>query len=235
MQTWVHLAPVILTDALYFQYVPSEGSFCTGTAVQRRAAFLTAEQWIIQEIGAPLLPTTITGTFMWPELYGTNTIVLPHKWVQSVGRVNVLYGGGTGTCGLQNTEGCFRIRDEIGYIDTHCVCNACSQQCGTGLGTDLYQVQISYTAGLPTGIAADDSSLHMALAIVAEEVLKEIVDPGANPGGPGAPGVTGWSTLGYSETPNEKSLQMTAMGASGRMNFAARQIRHLKRKKALRF
>lgn len=234
MQTWVHLAPVILTDALYFLNVPADQSFCTGTAVQRQVAYLAAEQLIIQEIGAPLLPTVITGTWMWPELHASNTIVLPHKWLSSVGRVNVLYGGGTGVCGLQSTEGCFRIRDEIGYIDTHCVANACSSQCGGGIA-DLYQVQITYTAGLPTGIAASDTSLHMALSIVAEEVLKEIVDPGANPGGPGAPGVTNWSSLGYSETPNPASLLMTAMGASGRMNFAARLIKHLKRKKALRF
>lgn len=235
MQTWVHLAPVILTDALYFLSVPADQSFVTGTNAQRQIAYLAAEQAIIQEIGAPLLPTSITGTFMWPELQGTNTIILPHKWINSIGRVNVLYGGGTGVCGLQNAEGCFRIRDEIGYVDTHCVRHACSVNCGTALTDDDYQVQITYTAGLPTGIAANDTSLHMALAIVAEEILKEIVDPGANPGGPGAPGVVNWSTLGYSETPNPASLFMTAMGASARMNFANRLIRHLKRKKALRF
>ena len=233
MQTWVHLAPVVLTDALYFLNVPPDHSFCTGTAAQRRVAYLAAEQFIIQEIGAPLLTTEITGTWMWPELYASNTLILPHKWISAIGRVAVLYGGGTGTCGLLETEGCFRIRDEIGYIDAHCICNACASQCG-GWG-DLYQVQIAYTAGLPTGITAGDSSLHMALSIVAEEVLKEIVDPGANPGGPGAPGVTNWSSLGYSETPNPASLLMTSMGASARANFAARLIKHLKRKKALRF
>ena len=77
--------------------------------------------------------------------------------------------------------------------------------------------------------------MHMALSMVAEEILKEIVDPGANPGGPGAPGVMGFSTLGYSEQHNPNSLVMTAMGASARMNSAARLIRHLKRKKAFRF
>jgi hypothetical protein len=74
----------------------------------------------------------------------------------------------------------------------------------------------------------------MALAMVAEEVLNEIIDPGANPGGPGAPGVTGYNSLGYSETLNPASLKMTAMGASARMNRARKFIRHLIRKKTLR-
>lgn len=234
MQEWVHLSPVILTDGVYFQNVPPEQSFCTGTTTQRQAAYLIAEQAMIREIGAPLLPTVITGTFMHPEIISQSTVILPFKWVSAVHRVATLYGGGTGTCGLQETEGCYRIRDGIGYLDVHTVGQLCSRQCGIRFA-DIYQVQIAYTAGLPTGVAADDASLHMALSVVAEEHLKEMVDPGANPGGPGSPGVKSWSSLGYSETPNEMSLKMTALGASARANYASRLIRHLKKKKALRF
>ena len=243
MQEWVHTSPVILTDAVYLTYITGptgDAPIYTGTAAQRNAAYLAAEQSMIREIGAPLLPTSITGTFIWPSLrgmdsytIGESTMVLPFKWIRSIESVTVLYGGGTGTCGLQETDGCHRIRDGIGYLDVFCVGNLVRQQCSSVSAP--YQVRIAYTAGLPTGTAADDTSLHMALSMVAEQFLNEIVDPGANPGGPGAPGVKTFSTMGYSETPLEASLYMTSFGASARMNMAKRLIRHLKKKRALRF
>ena len=233
MQEWVHLSPVILTDALYLSYITGptgDAPVYTGTFVQRQAAYLAAEQAMIREIGAPLLPTAITGTFVYPHM--DNRLVLPFKWIRSIEGVTILYGGGTGTCGLQEADGCYRIRDGIGYIDIYCIGNLVNRQCATLPGP--YQARLAYTAGLPTGTAADDTSLHMALSIVAEQFLNEIVDPGANPGGPGAPGVGNFSTQGYSETPLEQSLLMTSFGSSARMNMAKRLIRHLKKKRALR-
>jgi len=192
---WVHLAPVILTDAVYFAYIGDP--LYTGTATQRTAAYLAAEQTMIQELGTPLVPTTITGTFMWPGQYANATIVLPHQRVHQIKSVDVLYGGGTGTCGLQNQAGCHRLRDGMyGYVDLHCIGNLAILNCGCQL-TDIYQVRIAYEAGLPTGISAVDTSLHMALAMVAEQFLNEIIDPGASVGGPGAPGVIKWGSLGY--------------------------------------
>lgn len=233
MQEWVHTSPVILTDALYLTYITGptgDAPIYTGSFAQRQAAYLAAEQAMIREIGAPLLPTAITGTFVWPHT--DNRLVLPFKWIRSIEGATVLYGGGTGTCGLQETDACTRIRDGIGYIDTYCVGNLVQRQCSTLPGP--YQVRLAYTAGLPTGTAANDTSLHMALSIVAEQFLNEIVDPGANPGGPGAPGVGNFSTQGYSETPLKQSLLMTSFGSSARMNMAKRLIRHLKKKRALR-
>ncbi len=230
-QEWVHTSPVILTDDIFFSYVPTP--LYTGTAVQRNAAYLAAEQAVIREINSPLLPTTITGTWMWP--IAGPILELPFRRIQSVQSITVLYGGGTGTCGLQTTAGCYRIRDDgYGLLDVYCIGNAAIAGCACRGFSDLYQVQVAYTAGLPTGIAADDTSLHLALAMIAEEVMNEIIDPGANPGGPGAPGVTGYSSLGYSEQLNPKSLKMTAMGASARMNRARRFIRHLILKRTLR-
>ncbi len=230
-QEWTHLSPVILTDDVFFAYVPTP--LYTGTAVQRSAAYLAAEQMMIQEIQSPLLPTTITGTWMWPV---TNPIlVMPFRRITSVQGITIFYGGGTGTCGLQETAGCFRLRDGgYGYLDVHCVGNAAIAGCACRGPSDIYQVQVAYTTGLPTGTAADDTSLHMALSMIAEEVLNEIIDPGANPGGPGAPGVSGYNSLGYSEQLNKLSLKMTAFGASARMNRARKFVRHLIKKKTLR-
>ena len=230
-EEWTHLSPVILTDDLFFSYVPTP--LYSGTATQRSAAYLAAEQMVIQEIQSPLLPTIITGTWMWP--HPQPWLELPYRRIRSVQGVTIFYGGGTGTCGLQSTEGCYRVRNsDYGYLDVHCIGNAAVAGCACRTVADIYQVQVAYTSGLPTGTAADDTSLHMALAMIAEEVLNEIIDPGANPGGPGAPGVTGYSSLGYSEQLNKLSLKMTAFGASARMNRARKFIRHLIRKKTLR-
>lgn len=183
----------------------------------------------------------MSGTFLWPSLYGwdgytqgDNTIKLPFKWVRSIDAVTVLDITGTGTCGLNATDGCAIIRDSIGYIDVFCVGDLIRNQCSR-LAWSPYQVMIQYTVGLLTGTAANDTSLHLALSMIAEEVLNEIIDPGANPGGPGAPGVVGYSIKNYSETPNPESLKMTSAGASARMNRAMRLVRHLKKKRAMKF
>jgi hypothetical protein len=170
---------------------------------------------------------------MWPL---TSPIIeTEFRRIRSVDEVTVLYGGGTGSCGLQTTAGCYRLRDDgYGLIDVHCIGNLALAACKCGRLSNIYQVFITYTAGLPTGTAADDTSLHLSLSMIAEEALNEICDPGANPGGPGAPGVTGYSSLGYNEQLNPLSLKMTAMGASARMNKARRFIRHLILKRPLR-
>ncbi len=228
-QEWTHLSPVILTDDVFFAYVPTP--LYTGTAAQRSAAFLMAEQMMIQEIQSPLLPTVITGTWMWP--LASPILKMPYRRITGAS-ITVLYGGGTGTCGLQETAGCFRLRDGgYGYLDVHCAGNLACAACGCA-SNDIYQVRVAYTTGLPTGTAADDTSLHLALSMVAEEVLNEIIDPGANPGGPGSPGVTGYNSLGYSEQLNKMSLKMTAFGASARMNRARKFVRHLIKKTTLR-
>jgi hypothetical protein len=233
---WVHLSPVILTDGMFLG-----GNYITpmysGTAAQRQVAYLAAEQAMIRLIESPLLPTAITGTWMWPGLQGIGerTIVTPHRRIQSVEMVRVLYGGGTGSCGLQTEDGCFRVRDDqYGYLDIYCLGNMARAACKCGL-SDIYQVQVAYTAGLPTGIASNDTSLHMALCIVAEEKLNEIIDPGANIGGPGAPGIESYSSLGYSERLNPKSLGVSPLGGSARANQAKGLVRHLVKTRALRF
>ncbi len=230
-QEWVLTSPVLLTDDMFFSFVPTP--LYSGTATQRTAAYLAAEQAIVREIGSPLIPTTITGTWMWP--YPGPTLVLPFRRVQTVDNVTILYGGGTGTCGLQETAGCYRIRDDgYGYLDVHCVGATALAACRCRSVADIYQVRITYTTGLPSGISIVDTSLHLALSMVAEEVLTEIIDPGANPGGAGAPGVTSYSSMGYSEQLNKMSLKMTHMGASARMNAARRIIGHLLLKRTLR-
>lgn len=232
---FIQTTPVILTDAMFLggQYI---APLYTGTAAQRQVAYLAAEQAMVRLIESPLLPTLVSGTFMWPEHHGIGerTIVMPHRRITSIQSVDVLYGGGTGTCGLQVQAGCFRMRDDqYGYLDIYCAGSMATRACGCAL-KDLYQVNVSYTSGLETGVAANDTSLHLALCMVAEEKLNEIIDPGANPGGPGAPGIESYSSLGYSEKFVAKSTRETPLGNSARANQARKLVEHHVRKRMLR-
>ena len=95
-EEWAPTSPVILTDAVFFSYVPTP--LYSGTALQRQAAYLAAEQAVVREIGSPLLPTQVSGTWMWPM--ADRIIETKYRRIQSVDEVTVLYGGGTGTCPL---------------------------------------------------------------------------------------------------------------------------------------
>lgn len=232
--TWVeyyHLSPVILTDEMFADY---NGSCVnSGTAGQRRNAYVIAESRMIEQIGTFLLPTTVTGTFIWPTIY--HPIVLPHSFLISIDALVAKSRDGSCTCNLIDNAGCGVIRNGVGYIDFQATSLAASAYCGCGGRGWFYQAEVTYTAGLPTGTAANDTRLHNALAVVAYEALTQMVEPGLGAGGPGNPGVMGFSTMGYSETFNKESLEKTKLGNSALANYAASLVSHYRKKRALRF
>lgn len=233
MEGYIHASPVILTDELWAKFTSE--CLTSGTSDQRQAAFTTAESMMIEHIKSYLLPTIVTGTYKWPAV--PESVVLPMKNVRSVDRVYVNSLDGDCTCDLTANEGCAIIRnDTMAYIDVRVLSWTATAQCGCGHYSKwLYNMEITTTSGLSTGTAACDTRLHQALAMVANEVLIEMVDPGLSAGGPGAPGVKGFSALGYSETFNEKSLKETGLGNSAVANRAAKLVKHLNPKRALRF
>lgn len=221
-----HLSPVILTDALFFELRPD--CQVTGTATTRQHAFIWAEQKMVQAIQTPLLPTTMTGTY---SATG-NPLVLDFDRVQSIDRVKVLTHSGECDCDLTREDGCALIRGGYGYIDVIRTQSLASNKCGCG-DPAQYKWEVVFTAGLPTGTAANDSSLHVALAMAAEIQLKEVHDPGALEGGPGDPGVQSYGSRGYSET--RVKLESTPFGTSALANKIFDMVSHLRRKRALRF
>jgi hypothetical protein len=223
---YFHLAPVILTDDLFFEFQPS--CVVTGSVSNRRAAYLTAEQQMMRELSTFLLPTSVTGTFTFPF---QQPLELPHDRVKSIDSVVALSADEGCSCDLTEYKACAFLRDSLGYIDVRVVEGAWAQGCGCG-GGHFYQLRVAYTAGLPTGVAADDSSLHAALSMAAATALREIVDPGSNEGGPGAPGITQWSADRYSET--RVTPKKTAFGQTAQGTYIANMVRHLKRFRALR-
>lgn len=219
-------AAQILNDSLYTAYGGRTG---TSTPSQRLAAYQIAEQQMIEHIGTFLLPTTVTGTFEFrndlPSRYQ-----LPHERVMSVDAVSILSRESCCDCDLSDDPGCANIVDaEYGFIDVKAM-HDCLSSCGNWLSP--YQVEIAYTAGFPTGVAAHDSGLHLALMIVAEINLLEMMDPAANEGGPGDPGVNEFVSMGYAE--KRVFLSKTRLGNSARANKAAQLVEHLRKKKAMK-
>jgi hypothetical protein len=224
-----HLSPVILSDDLFFKYRPA--LTITGTSDLRQAAYLTAEQQMMTALNTPLIPTSITGTFFAPP---GNNIVLDWDRVQSIDNVTVLTDDGGCNCNLGNASACAFIRSGVGYVDVRRTAGLVAAQCSCGGGSNFaYQFRIAYTAGLPTGTAANDANLHIALAMAAELDLKEMIDPGALEGGAGDPGVTQFGSKNYSET--RVDLKNTPFGTSAVANHIFNRIRHLRRYRALRF
>lgn len=221
-----HLSPVILTDDLFFTYRPD--CMVTGTAELRQAAYLTAEQQMVQAIGTPLVPTTVTGTY----LATGNPLILDFDRVQSIDSVVILTDDGACNCDLTREDGCAQVRGGYGYIDVKRTSDIARSKCGCGANAS-YKWEIAFTAGLPTGTSSQDSNLHIALAMAAELDLKEMIDPGALEGGPGDPGLTSFGTQGYSES--RVKPRSTPFGQSAMANHIFNRIKHLRKKRALRF
>ena len=216
-----HLAPVILSDSMFFDYVPTCHN--SGTSAQRRAAYIIAEQQMMDELGTFLVPTIITGSMLWPEF--PKSLLVPYDRIQAIPRVVVTAFKGDDSLETYENAAQGIIRDGRGVIDV--LITGYPHHRHDSMGGFMYQAIVTIQAGLPTGVAAVDTGLHMGLALAAEVILNEIVDPGSNEGGPGDPGVKQWGSLGYSET--RQDLRRTAFGQTAKGNFIRRLVEHLKR------
>lgn len=224
-----HLAPVILTQDLFETFSPELTVVPTGS--QYQAAFLIAEQQMVQALQTPLLPTQVSGSFAFPYPYAT--IKLPHGYVRSLDSI-VAYGyeGGC-NCDITDIQACGRLRNYLGYIDTRIIAGYYVRACGSAVKPEYYD--IAYTAGLATGTAADDARLHLSLSMLARIELLEMLDPGALEGGGGDPGVQSYSTVGYSESRTAGSVKSTPFGNSALANKAWGLIQHLRIMEPLKF
>jgi hypothetical protein len=224
-----HLAPVILTGELFERYQP-ELTFEPQSA-QLDGAFLIAEQKMVEGLQTPLLPVQVSGTFTFPYPY--DTIMLPHVYVHSLDSI-VAYGyeGGC-NCDVTDLSACGRLRNHIGWIDTRIIAGHYVRACGSAVRPEYYD--LAYTAGLPTGTAANDARLHMSLSMLTRIELLEMNDPGALEGGAGDAGVQSYSTVGYSESRTEQSVKPTPFGNSAMANKAWNLISHLRIMRPLRF
>lgn len=225
----------VLTDSVYAGF---GGDLDSSTSTQRNNAYQIAEQFAIEEIGTFLVPTTISGTFAWPQY--DQRFNLPHTHVRTVSSLTAIHEAGC-DCADDQVElsGCAWIVDHrAGIVDLRqCGDNVAGQPsiaCGCTYRAHgeplLYQ--IVYEAGIEAGRVAANASAKQGLTIAAELALEQITDPEAAEGGPGDPSLTNFSDTGYSAS--RQFLVMTAFGGSPRANYAARMLAPLKFKRALR-
>jgi hypothetical protein len=217
---YYHLDSVVLDDDMYIDYGGRTG---TSTAAQRSAAYQAAEQMMIRELRSFLIPTTVTGTWEFNNFY-PKRYRLPFFHVKSIDAVSILSQQSLCNCTITERDGCAFIVDSLyGVVDIRQLVSS-GLACGCSLECP-YQVRVAFTSGLPTGVAANDSQLHLALTIVAELFLLEIIDPKALEGGPGDAGVQEWVSMGYGE--KRTKLMRTVFGSSARANKAKELVQHL--------
>jgi hypothetical protein len=217
---------VILTDPIFELYGGVTGS---STGAQRNVAYWAAEMLATQAVGTFLTPTIVTGTFAWP--YMGSVLVLPQTHILGLYSVVPQAPACSPNCDLLNGTACAFMQDagQWGYLILRNT-SALYGQCCPGVAGPI-DVQIVYQAGLVSG-SSYQPTLLLGLTKVAQMILNEIIDPGANEGGEGDPGVLTWSSSGHSEV--RKTLANTVMGNSAVMNFANRMFGPFRPKRCLK-
>ena len=215
--------PIILTDALYTDYGGFTG---TSTPNQRAAAYLLAEMQMTEHLSTFLLPTTVTGSYFYPQL--NTRLLLEYGYLWSINGVTIL--APECPCVVEEHEGCgIILSDTYGAIVISekevMGCGGCG--C---VGAPL-NVEVSFTAGLPSGTSYQPNML-LALTMAADNNLKEIVDPGALEAGAGDAGIEEFSAVNYREI--RKKLGRNIFGNSPVANKIGMLTETLKHKRALK-
>lgn len=226
IEFYPYSAPIILTDSIFTSYGGATG---TTTSNQRNAAYWLAEELVSEYIGAFLLPTTITGTYFYPQYM--LTLPLHHKFVSSINQITLKSPDGLCACELKNYTGCAYVMDEMNAFILIANKDTCScAPCGCNWCTP-FLVDVVYTSGLPSGVSFQPNVL-LALTMLANNSLLEMSDPNALPGGLGSPGVQSWSNLSYSETLTR--LYSTYFGSDPVSNYITKLLAPIHPKPALK-
>jgi hypothetical protein len=216
--------PIILTDSLYTSYGGFTGS---STPNQRAAAYLLAEMQMTEHLSTFLLPTTVTGSYFYPSI--GSRLILEYGYLWSVNGVTIL--AHECPCVVEEFEGCATIlSDTYGAIvisDKEVM--SCGGCCGEMIAP--FSVEVSFTAGLPSGTSYQPNML-LALTMAAGNNLKEITDPGALEAGAGDAGIEEFSAVNYREI--RKKLGRNIFGNSPVANKIGMLTETLKHKRALK-
>lgn len=206
---------IILTDAIFTAYGGATG---TSTVAQRNAAYFIAEEELSNHLSTLLLPVTVTGT-VHPQANGMT--YLDYCYVQSISQLLITADDDDVISTIPHG---WVLRDaDMGIVKLN---DALAHYLGFKVENpgEIYNLAMTYTAGLPTGTANRPNVLN-ALTIMADIALKEICDPAANES-TGDIGVQQFSANGYSET--RVQLARTALGTSARAMAARKLVMGLK-------
>jgi hypothetical protein len=219
MVIYPYSSPIILNDVVYAQYGgKGTGSF---TSAQLQAAYHMAEVQATNYLGTFLLPTIVTGTYI--SVPTTNKrIATDYGYVSQILRVSVKSQKVSSTgCELVANDGCaFIYSDTFGYLDVYQLHSTCS----CGYFPEPYLYEVTYEAGLPTGVASQPSvlaALTMAAMISLNEMYPGVV--GVNES-VGDAGVQEYESFGYHERRTAHALRRTAFGGSAAANKVAQLL-----------
>ena len=213
MTTYAYSTPIILTDEIYSDY---GGQLDNTTDSQRDAAYLISEMQLSSELETYLLPTIVTGTYLYNPL--DKFLILEHSHVQRIIRTRFIdieeyaYWSQAGTDNIY-----LSLRDsERGLVDIHSILG--NYSCNHSYMYP-YKIEEVYEAGLPTG-TANKPDILLALTTYANIVLNEIIGYGNESSGD--IGVQQFSNQNYSEA--RVKLLRTSFGTSARAQFVKKLI-----------
>jgi hypothetical protein len=213
MQEYPYFTPQVLTDPIFLQYGGQTG---TSTTAQRQAAYLLAEEQMTEHLNTFLVPTIVTGTYMWN---GGNPFELDYGHLQIVNRVTIGDINWLNSCEVDTATGCAAIRNaQYGYIDVSYMLTCGG--CGGVVGYPPYNIHVVYQSGFSSGTVTQPSILA-ALSIAAQINLNEW-DVSLSNEGVADIGVQSFSNQSYSE--NRVKLGHTAFGSSAMAQRAARLV-----------
>jgi len=223
MKQYPYNSPIILTDPIFLLFGGQNGNT---SELQRRYAYMLAEEQVTEHLNSFLAPTIVTGTFFWR---GENPIVLDYGHVLSIKAVAINSVDTQNDCGLTIVSGCSAIRNsDFGYVDIAYLldCGGCGSS-----GLPPYTVTVVYESGLSTGTSTQPAVLQ-ALTIAAQINLNEM-DLSLSNEGTGDIGIESFSNQKYSE--KRMKMGSSAFGNSAMANRAARLIRKYRSRPSVAF
>lgn len=218
-----------MNDAVFSLY----GGLGTGSFSSQilQSSYLLAEMQVSEYLGTFLLPTTVTGTY--PFMHQTR-IATEWGYVSQLLNVSILTRQSCNDCSLTANDGCgYVYQDTFGYVDFKRLSSICGWSwwgfpyAPYVMSYEPYQIQLAYTAGLPTGTATQPGILR-ALTIVAQINLDDtfpgVVGVNESVGAIGIQDFKAGGISGYSETRAKDALVKTALGDDAKSQRAKKLL-----------
>lgn len=196
-------SPIIMTDAIYSVYGGHTGS---STIAQRQASFLLAEETVSDDIGTFLLPTNVTGSYVYNP---TRELFLDHAYVNNL--IQIWFVDGEGTTYYTDTAPSLNfvlVNSERGIVNINRAILESSVFCPHSSQYPA-KILLAYNAGFPSGTSYHPNIL-LALTKYSEIILNEIIGFGNESSGD--IGVKSFRNQRYSE--DRVALLRTNFGTS---------------------
>lgn len=209
MNLYPFTSPIILTDAIFLSYGGLTGS---SVDAQRTASYFIAEQMVSEDLSTLLLPTTVTGTFMFKPL---DNYILDYGYVNQVIQVDFLdYEENSFFTADTPSLYSSLLNAEYGTLRLNSYCGSCCAN----------KVRVVYNAGLPSGTSFR-SNVLLALTTMSQIFLNEIIGYGNET--TGDVGIEAYKNQQYYE--KRKFLLRTTFGSSAKAQLVWKLLSPLRK------